>query len=226
MSIRRRSRQRFAQIVNALSLAAADRVLSIRSVISVQPTSTSKAPPGQHGGYFPDAAPAKHSSMSISEPPHQFRPARHRKASSSVWNRAIEVNLRISSTGPERDFDSSFGPKPAWWQPPDVPTAMFVSKSDDACSMGAVSTESSDANASTCSPPTRSSLDETRPLVTSRFKHVVTEGRHAIITGRDGEALQRCEDEPIHVPGAVQGFGVLVALEEQQDSKLLVRVCK
>lgn len=32
--------------------------------------------------------------------------------------------------------------------------------------------------------------------VTTRFKHVVTEEGHAVITGRDGQ-LQRCEDEPI-----------------------------
>ncbi|KAF9730031.1 hypothetical protein PMIN04_012801 [Paraphaeosphaeria minitans] len=47
-----------------------------------------------------------------------------------------------------------------------------------------------------------------------RFKHVATEGGHAVITGRDGDTLQRCEDEPIHIPGAIQGFGLLVALQE------------
>lgn len=70
----------------------------------------------------------------------------------------------------------------------------------------------------------RSSQDETGGLVTARFKHVVTEGGHAIITGRDGETLQRCEDEPIHIPGAVQGFGLLIALEEQSEGRLSVRV--
>ncbi|KAL5437076.1 hypothetical protein PMIN05_006422 [Paraphaeosphaeria minitans] len=52
-------------------------------------------------------------------------------------------------------------------------------------------------------------------LVTHRFKHVVTEGGHAVITGRDEDTLQRCEDEPIHIPGAVQGFGLLIALQEE-----------
>lgn len=33
-------------------------------------------------------------------------------------------------------------------------------------------------------------------LITARFKHIITEGGHAVITGRDGETLQRCEDEP------------------------------
>jgi light-regulated signal transduction histidine kinase (bacteriophytochrome) len=59
-----------------------------------------------------------------------------------------------------------------------------------------------------------SSLGEMGNLVTHRFKHVVTEGGHAVITGRDGDTLQRCEDEPIHIPGAVQGFGLLIALQE------------
>jgi light-regulated signal transduction histidine kinase (bacteriophytochrome) len=61
-------------------------------------------------------------------------------------------------------------------------------------------------------------------LLTARFKHIVTEGGHAVITGRDGETLQRCEDEPIHIPGAIQGFGLLIAFEEQSEGKLIVRV--
>ncbi|KAF2398693.1 hypothetical protein EJ06DRAFT_479867 [Trichodelitschia bisporula] len=66
--------------------------------------------------------------------------------------------------------------------------------------------------------------DDDGPVLTARFKHVITEGGHAIITGRDGEALQRCEDEPIHIPGAVQSFGLLVALQEEEDGKFVVRI--
>lgn len=61
-------------------------------------------------------------------------------------------------------------------------------------------------------------------LVTARFKHVITEGGHAIITGRDGDAIQRCEDEPIHIPGAVQDFGLLIAFEEREESRLVVKI--
>ena len=68
------------------------------------------------------------------------------------------------------------------------------------------------------------SFDDGGGLVTARFKHVVSEDGHAIITGRDGETLQRCEDEPIHIPGAVQGFGLTIALEEAQEGKLVVRI--
>ncbi|MCJ1243572.1 Light-sensor Protein kinase [Trapelia coarctata] len=68
------------------------------------------------------------------------------------------------------------------------------------------------------------STTESGGLVTARFTHVMTDGEHAVITGRDGETLQRCEDEPIHIPGAVQGFGLLIALSENIDGKLVVRV--
>ena len=71
---------------------------------------------------------------------------------------------------------------------------------------------------------TRSVADEAAGLLTARFKHVVTEEGHAIITGRDGDTIQRCEDEPIHIPGAIQGFGLLVALQEVDDGKLQVRI--
>lgn len=60
-------------------------------------------------------------------------------------------------------------------------------------------------------------------LVTSRFKHVVTERGHGIATGRPGQSFQACEDEPIHVPGAVQSFGVMVALREEADEQFIVR---
>ena len=70
----------------------------------------------------------------------------------------------------------------------------------------------------------KSLADETPGLVTARFKHVVTDGGHAVITGRDGDVLQRCEDEPIHIPGAIQGFGLLIAMQEEAGDKLTVRL--
>ncbi|KAF2210815.1 hypothetical protein CERZMDRAFT_121668 [Cercospora zeae-maydis SCOH1-5] len=82
----------------------------------------------------------------------------------------------------------------------------------------------SSVHAASVKSSTKNALDDTGPLVTARFKHVVTDGGHAIITGRDGDTLQRCEDEPIHIPGAVQGFGLIIALEEQQEGKLVVRI--
>ncbi|KAL2020153.1 hypothetical protein VTK56DRAFT_8677 [Thermocarpiscus australiensis] len=55
-----------------------------------------------------------------------------------------------------------------------------------------------------------------------RFKHVLTNEGHAVITGRDG-TLQRCEDEPIHTPGAIQAFGSIVVIQEDPDGRFRVR---
>lgn len=72
---------------------------------------------------------------------------------------------------------------------------------------------------------TRSVADDPAgKLITARFKHAVTEGGHAVITGRDGDTLQRCEDEPIHIPGAIQSFGLLIALHEEDSGKFKVRI--
>ncbi|TYJ55053.1 hypothetical protein B9479_004276 [Cryptococcus floricola] len=61
------------------------------------------------------------------------------------------------------------------------------------------------------------------PAFTARFEHVMTEDGHHVINGREG-VLKKCEDEPITTPGAVQGFGVLMVLEEDEESgKLAIR---
>lgn len=61
--------------------------------------------------------------------------------------------------------------------------------------------------------------------VTTRFEHKMTGEGHCVITGVSGsENMQRCEDEPIRIPGAIQGFGVLVALKEDADGKLGVKI--
>lgn len=69
----------------------------------------------------------------------------------------------------------------------------------------------------------RGGQDEAEGILTARFKHVVTDEGHAVIIGRDGDTLQRCEDEPIHMPGAVQSFGLLVALREEEEGRFSVR---
>ncbi|KAJ3753797.1 hypothetical protein EV360DRAFT_96883 [Lentinula raphanica] len=55
------------------------------------------------------------------------------------------------------------------------------------------------------------------PRVSVRFQHMRDEHGHHVITGREGK-LTRCEDEPIRTPGAVQGFGVLIVVEEVEDA--------
>ncbi|WRT63488.1 uncharacterized protein IL334_000393 [Kwoniella shivajii] len=58
------------------------------------------------------------------------------------------------------------------------------------------------------------------PIVTFRFEHVSTNDGHHVVVGREGK-LRNCEDEPITTPGAVQGFGVLLVLEEDYDTGVL-----
>jgi light-regulated signal transduction histidine kinase (bacteriophytochrome) len=70
---------------------------------------------------------------------------------------------------------------------------------------------------------TRKTSETDNPLTTTKFTYVMTAEGHAVITGRDG-TIQRCEDEPIHIPGAIQSFGLLVVLQETEDCKLIVRI--
>lgn len=86
-----------------------------------------------------------------------------------------------------------------------------------------VSSQTAD-DAQSVAESVRSQADDAGGLLTARFKHVVTDGGHAVIIGRDGDTLQRCEDEPIHIPGAVQGFGLLIALQEFEECRFQVRV--
>jgi hypothetical protein len=51
-------------------------------------------------------------------------------------------------------------------------------------------------NAASLGTQTPAEQENISGLVTARFKHIVTAEGHAVITGRDGETLQRCEDEP------------------------------
>ncbi|TFK70397.1 hypothetical protein BDN72DRAFT_766552 [Pluteus cervinus] len=57
--------------------------------------------------------------------------------------------------------------------------------------------------------------------ISVRFQYAQDVNGHYVVLGREG-TLQRCEDEPIRTPGAIQGFGVLIAVEEQGDM-LVVR---
>lgn len=58
-------------------------------------------------------------------------------------------------------------------------------------------------------------------FLTYRFEHQETEDGHMIVTGRKGELL-KCEDEPIHIPGAIQDYGVLIAVEENDEGHFVV----
>ncbi|KAJ6091587.1 hypothetical protein N7467_003556 [Penicillium canescens] len=84
--------------------------------------------------------------------------------------------------------------------------------------------DSNSGTGSTAYPGAHTPPSDEQGHYTARFKHVMTENGHAVITGRDGKAFQYCEDEPIRIPGAIQSFGVMLALREESPNQLVVRV--
>ncbi|KAG9043589.1 Light-sensor Protein kinase [Tulasnella sp. UAMH 9824] len=68
-----------------------------------------------------------------------------------------------------------------------------------------------------------SSQEHQGPPVTVRLKYQQDDHGHHHVVGREG-TLTRCEDEPIHAPGAIQSFGVIIVLEEDmEEGRLIVR---
>lgn len=208
--------------LDQMSPAATDRVFPIRSVVSMDPTPTpSHRPEGSQGGYFNynSGQSRRYSVASLSEGSVQgSTPTRPRQ---SMEQKRPENPASTEQEDKDRDLRPDTRPR----HPPQFfneltstgPDSDQASRNSQARSAGTLRTASVMSN--------DGSLDETGTgLVTARFKHVVSEGGHAVITGRDGETLQRCEDEPIHIPGAVQGFGLLIAFEEETEGKLVVKV--
>jgi light-regulated signal transduction histidine kinase (bacteriophytochrome) len=57
--------------------------------------------------------------------------------------------------------------------------------------------------------------------VTNRFSFVPGSNDE---TNTLPDKIYRCEDEPIHIPGAIQRFGALVVMRENGSGFLLVRI--
>ncbi|KAF2202807.1 hypothetical protein GQ43DRAFT_368279 [Delitschia confertaspora ATCC 74209] len=228
---------------NSLSPSTTDRVFPIRSVVSMDPTPTPVHRP--QGDYFPQytrASDARNPSEDcnhsagwaasyFSQPRPDPAPG-HGMSGTHPTSNAIQTPSAPSSKESTK-FRRGGGSRVP---PGRLPAQVF----SDIISYRSV--ESGETVTSTqgsfCAdkPPSgaggssiksgTSSVGEMGGFMTHRFQHVVTEHGHAIITGRDGETLQRCEDEPIHIPGAVQGFGLLIVLQEDPggNGNLLVRI--
>ncbi|KLU92175.1 phytochrome-1 [Magnaporthiopsis poae ATCC 64411] len=205
----------------------ADRVFPIRSVLTVEPSEQGdyfQRPLAEHSPHSPhgssigslemttstrrarSGSQAGGPSLSTLKSPierggdHHGSRRRHNTLRSSVSSGHAEPTGRVGS---------SIGPLPIF--------------SDEAAS------DDDDDEEERAGTPPAHSLDSasitesiSAGMTTVRFEHVMTEGGHAVITGRQG-TLQRCEDEPIHAPGAVQGFGALVAIAEDAKGNYLVR---
>ena len=218
-----------------LSPGAVDRVFPVRSVVSVDHSAT-PLPPAEQVNEFPFTL--DHTG-SIAARRDQTRTASYLRNTSPSPSTRLSIESTRGTEGTiappmektvstERNLESMDRRSSG---------ATSVSNNDarrdvndlmvDSASMQSDRTSSADGGVSIAGRPItasrRGSQQSDVGLVTARFKHVVIEGGHAVITGRGGETLQRCEDEPIHIPGAVQSFGLLVALQEDQG-QLIVRV--
>ncbi|KAF1938153.1 hypothetical protein EJ02DRAFT_384265 [Clathrospora elynae] len=201
-----------------LSPSATDRVFPIRSVVSVEPSPTPTPKGSSQGDYFHPYPRANDARLQSGT-----RRASHGSTasqSSHVQSQRHGTSKAESGAGSQRSAAKSSrkgeGARPA---APPLTAHLF---NDHSSTVSAVSAQEDPPSPGAVSGV--SSLDM-GGLVAHRFKHVVTEGGHMVITGREGDTLQRCEDEPIHLPGAVQGFGLLLALQDDPEGNggLLVR---
>ncbi|KAH8839805.1 hypothetical protein MCOR27_005337 [Pyricularia oryzae] len=211
-----------------------DRVFPIRSVLTVDNSGHS----GEQSDYFPQRhshedtpqSPrgALRSFMDLAGPVRRPGPASEEPSSSTVTSPSERVG-RVEPGGRQRQntgtgsvvsIHGDFSRHTTFVEP--VP----ISLDDDSSSDEGGRPPSIPAVANTSEPNDGQSVAADEPiderLTNMRFEHVVTAEGHAVITGRSGK-LQRCEDEPIHAPGAVQGFGALVALAEDENGCHLVR---
>ncbi|KAK1759740.1 putative signal transduction histidine-protein kinase [Echria macrotheca] len=212
----------------------ADRVFPIRSVISVEPTGTGPADqrpslsettrvpggmdsrssfagrPSLDRRATPFSAPPRPASASLSSrppPPPTDRTRQRRMNTMSGSLSSIQADVERQATVRQIPFalDTSSDDGSA--------NATEHDTQDRASSVGRGSAEESGKI------PKELDVDS---LYTHRFKHVITGEGHAVITGRDGTP-QRCEDEPIHTPGAIQAFGLMIAIREEPDGRFQVR---
>ncbi|KAF1998806.1 hypothetical protein P154DRAFT_621496 [Amniculicola lignicola CBS 123094] len=62
------------------------------------------------------------------------------------------------------------------------------------------------------------------PLISETHEYAVSgNSEHGVLHGRRRE-FTRCEDEPIHIPGAIQSFGILIAIDFVTRGELQVRI--
>ncbi|KAF4995298.1 hypothetical protein FDECE_12849 [Fusarium decemcellulare] len=218
---------------SAASDISGDRVFPIRSVISVDPTSSKITSdnyfppvPESHGRSIPVQLPgATQADMGPDLRRSDTVPASYHSVSRSQDERLTSVMRRKNTlSGPM----SSIQLDAARYGSSTAPLHLDISTSDheteESGPLGQLAPGQPPAELEPETPSGASAGESSADVqhVTARFTHVVTNEGHAVITGRDG-VLQRCEDEPIHTPGAIQTFGVLVALREENDGYFVVR---
>ncbi|KAK0382822.1 hypothetical protein NLU13_9917 [Sarocladium strictum] len=199
-----------------------DRVFPIRSVVSVDPA-------GKLEDYFPPLSDSEGRSIPVNRP----APARGETSADLKRSDTVPISPKSTAHGEQaqrRRRKSTLGGPMSSIQADAVrhgsqPLELNIADSDkdteeERQHQEEVLPVAAAVECESLGGQSQTSLETTH--VTTRFTHAMTDDGHAIITGRDG-VLQRCEDEPIHTPGAVQGFGVLVALQEENDGRFVAR---
>ncbi|MCJ1354194.1 MAG: Light-sensor Protein kinase [Icmadophila ericetorum] len=221
-----------------LNPGISDRVFPIRSVISVDPTQTPYLQPEVGRDGFPGFSAPTESTSSSRRPsnPRGYPPSNSSTTQTSAVAqtdtplrirhntqdrpKAQFSSVELVASGEGRRRSTSVAALPDKNGTQQIAKQLEDARSESTGGSMSGGRPSNSGSASIAS----SATEEPLGLTTARFKHVLTDSGHAVITGRDGDTLQRCEDEPIHIPGAVQGFGLLIALREEAESKLVVRV--
>ena len=206
-----------------------DRVFPVRSVVSVDPSST---PRYELADSFPGMNPGSAIPASVTA---RYNEPGRRSSNTSVSSRSTDQQEPRTTS----KRNTSFAQREEQPRGRPVSGTTYAGVEDNHIRTVAqpVQIRSDDASVRSSSPHTAASAprstsathsvrsaDDLGGVLTARFNHVVSEGGHAVITGRDGDVLQRCEDEPIHIPGAIQGYGMLIAMVELPDGKFLVKV--
>lgn len=222
--------------LDRLSSSTTDRVFPIKSVVSVDPTATPTVKAdGMEGDSYPGMS---LSSIAVSEGKSGTR--QNSTGDASMVESASDVDLSESPSIRPKDPEMTKLPIQSGGHRSSAAEARVSTRNEGERMGGSRQMQTFRDIASTKSQTTTGqhgndaqsvvdsvgsgTQDESGGVLSARFKHVVTEDGHAVIVGRDGDVLQRCEDEPIHIPGAVQSFGLLIALQEVDEGRLLVRV--
>jgi hypothetical protein len=188
--------------------STSDRVFPIRSVVSVDSTQTPYLLTARNSGdghdYFPPGVVAQ----SFSGPDIAGGPLKHRhtqplsddgKPTPRTRNQDSRLSngrsradreASTSTTHSETDRYGGGGRMHLF----DIASEKSNERADSVSISGGGTARS--RVSSSLGSRTPADQDNYPGLMTARFKHIVTTEGHAIITGRDGETLQRCEDEP------------------------------
>lgn len=222
--------------LDLLNSSAGDHVFPMSSAVSLDPNTTSSNPSeGGHG--FPSPIPGSNirpvlsqysmgsagKSSEYVETTSKDRYGTSKHASGAGARDSDSVTLEKASYVEKIETEQMGGSRPPMQKLPGNLSKKSEKFDDDASTKSQGGANAHNLNVSSAGSLRNVAVDKESPM-TTRFKHLIIEGGHAVIVGRDGDTIQRCEDEPLQIPGAVQSFGVLIALQEEDDNKLKVRV--